>query len=787
MSKKIFVTILLVFLVTLMVLPNAFAEDTVLSTATDEGNQPPALPDGEQPGNGTPPDMPNGTMPDFPGNGTVPPDMPNGTAPGNGTPPDMPNGTVPDTPSTDVTENTILTGINLTKVYGTDENFTITFTDNEGNVIIGQHLTVNLTRTTSGASKNYDVVTDYAGIASLPINLAPGTYAAYTTYTPVEGFNYTNASTFNTITVTELGKTGTVLTANPFVEVVNAGKSFNITLTTSDGTPIAGRHISLNLTRVSSGASKVYDSTTDYLGVASLAINLAKGDYTVTGTYAGEDQYAGSYAATTITIVENTNDNSTNPPEIPNGTQPGNGTAPPDMPNGTAPGNGTAPPDMPNGTAPGNGTAPPDMPGGNTNSTTPDVPSTNTTTGGRLIVNGTTENLSGDESNRLEYLSTSSDENAVIVANGGNLNLNYATITKTGDLSNSNSEDSEFYGTNAGVLVLANSVINITNTNIITNATGANAIFSTNLNSNSNGATAYVSNVAIDTYKDKSRGLDATYGGVIIADNVTINTRGGSCAALATDRGEGTITATNSILNTGVDTTKNIAGSPSIYSTGAITAINCTGTAYQSQIGCIEGKNSITLENCDLTGYAKGNRQSNGEYVDLGGFFIYQSMSGDADVGTATLNATNSKLTIASDSAYASTAPMFHITNTKAIINLNKCTLNFDSGILLDASGQDQWGTTGSNGGEVTFTATNQILTGNIEIDSISTLDLTLKSSTLTGAINPTGTYGTTTVTIEEGSTWTLTGNSYITSLNGSGTINTHGYTLYVNGVAYTA
>ena len=729
MSRKIFVTILLVFLVTIMVLPNAFAEDGVMLTANNNGNQPPSLPEGE-----------NMDVASFEANQS----------------PEIPTGNLL---ASSVTENTQLNGINLTKVYGSDEEFKVTFTDNNGNVIVGQHISINLTRTSNGASKVYDAVTDYLGIAALPINLAPGVYTSFTSYTPINEFNYTYAETFNTITIIRAGETPTVLSASPFIEVEGAGESFNVTLTNLDGTPIAGRHIRLNLTRISSGANKVYDSTTDYLGIASLQINLGKGNYTVSGTYKGEDQYAGSYISTTITIVEKTDSNTT-PPDVP-----GNGTVPPD--------------------GPGNGTTPPDVPGGD-NGTVPDVPNTNTTSD-NLVVNGDNIVLSGTDTKKIVYSSATSDSNAVIVANGGNLTISDVTIAKTGDVSSSNSESSDFYGTNAAILVLADSSLNISDATIITTATGANAIFVTNSATGSSGAIAYVSNVDISTYRDKSRGLDATYGGIIIADNVTINTRGGSCAALATDRGEGTVTATNSVLNTGVDSSQNIAGSPIIYSTGDITAINCTGTAYQSQIACIEGKNSITLDNCDLTGYAKGNRESNGAYVDLGGIFIYQSMSGDADVGIATLNASNSILTIASDSAYASTAPMFHITNTEAIINLNNCTLNFNSGILLNASGQDQWGTSGSNGGKVVFTANNQVLSGNIIVDSISTLSLTLDSSTYSGAINPSGTYGSTAVTVNSGSTWTLTGNSYVTSLINYGTINTNGYTLYVNGVAYSA
>ena len=296
---------------------------------------------------------------------------------------------------------------------------------------------------------------------------------------------------------------------------------------------------------------------------------------------------------------------------------------------------------------------------------------------------------------------------------------------------------------------------------------------------------ANIENVEITTYSDKSRGLDATYNGIINAKNVIINTNGQSCAALATDRGEGEVHVTNSELNTGVSKQSG-RGSPIIYSTGNITVANSIGTAYVSQIACIEGKNSIELSNCDLSAAAGGNRQDNGEYVDLGGVFIYQSMSGDADVGTSTFTAKDSVLSILSDSDYYESAPMFHVTNTKAIINLEKTELNFGSGTLLDVSGQNQWGTVGSNGGELTFNAKDETLDGNIIVDSISSLNMTLSSTSYVGAINPSDDFGQTAVIIESGSDWTLDGDSHISSLENNGEINYNGHTLYVNGVAYT-
>ena len=296
---------------------------------------------------------------------------------------------------------------------------------------------------------------------------------------------------------------------------------------------------------------------------------------------------------------------------------------------------------------------------------------------------------------------------------------------------------------------------------------------------------ANIENVEITTYSDKSRGLDATYNGIINAKNVIINTNGQSCAALATDRGEGEVHVTNSELNTGVSKQSG-RGSPIIYSTGNITVTNSIGTAYVSQIACIEGKNSIELSNCDLSAAAGGNRQDNGEYVDLGGVFIYQSMSGDADVGTSTFTAKDSVLSILSDSDCYESAPMFHVTNTKAIINLEKTELNFGSGTLLDVSGQSQWGTVGSNGGELTFNAKDETLDGNVIVDSISSLNMTLSSTSYVGAINPSDDFGQTDLIIESGSDWTLDGDSHISSLENNGDINYNGHTLYVNGVAYT-
>ena len=292
---------------------------------------------------------------------------------------------------------------------------------------------------------------------------------------------------------------------------------------------------------------------------------------------------------------------------------------------------------------------------------------------------------------------------------------------------------------------------------------------------------ATIKNVKITTHSDKSRGLDATYKGKINAENVEINTDGQSCAALATDRGEGEVHVKNSLINTGVSKDSG-RGSPLIYSTGNITVDNTQGTSYVSQIACIEGKNSIEVKNSDLTGYGEGNRKDGDAYVDLGGIFIYQSMSGDADVGTSLFTAKDSKLSIAENSSVYKEAPMFHVTNTACVIDLDNTELSFGSGTFLEIAGQNQWGNTGSNGGVAELNTNNEKIDGNVIVDNISSLNWTMKNTEFKGQINSTG---NTTVNVADGSTWTLTGDSTVSSLAVSGNIEYGDYSITVNGQKY--
>ena len=333
-----------------------------------------------------------------------------------------------------------------------------------------------------------------------------------------------------------------------------------------------------------------------------------------------------------------------------------------------------------------------------------------------------------DESSTSGTISnTNSDESAVYITKSG-ITISDTTITKSGD--SSSTENSEFYGVNAAILV--------------------------------NGGGLTMTGGSISTGSSSARGLHATYGGTITATDVTISSQGGSCATLATDRGEGTVSCSNCELTT------NGAGSPIIYSTGTITITDTTGTSNAAQAVVVEGKNSATIESSTLKCTASPNNKN-----DECGVLIYQSQSGDADTGTSTFTCESSTIEILSTSSYYSSAPMFYVTNTAANIALTDCEFTFGSGTFLNAA-TGSWGTSGSNGGTVTMTLTNQDIEGDIVVDSSSSLTLTLVNSSIKGKINTAKEAAKLAITLDSDSTLTLTGNSYYTSLTNSDSSNSN-------------
>ena len=388
---------------------------------------------------------------------------------------------------------------------------------------------------------------------------------------------------------------------------------------------------------------------------------------------------------------------------------------------------------------------------------------------------GVKEITSDEDISSGEYSSSNADENAILIS-GGKSTISDVSVNKTGD--SSEGDNSSFYGINSGIVAKDGANVTIKNAIINTDANGANGVFSyggnaTTNNSNSDNTIININDSKIITNKDNSGGIMTTGGGIMNATNLKITTNGTSSAAIRSDRGGGTVN-----VDSGTYTT-NGKGSPSIYSTADITVKNAKLISNVSEGIVIEGKNSVSIDNVELT---DNNTTLNGQSTTYKNIFIYQSMSGDAAVGNASFTASNSTIT-------TNKGDTLYITNTTATINLtnNKIINNDKSGNFLRIQ-KDSWGSSGSNGGNVTLNLDNQEAIGNIVVDSISTLTLSLKNgSYIEGTINSDNTAKNIVLNIDKDSKIKLTGDMYVSGLNNDDTTNSNidlnGYKLYVNNV----
>lgn len=365
--------------------------------------------------------------------------------------------------------------------------------------------------------------------------------------------------------------------------------------------------------------------------------------------------------------------------------------------------------------------------------------------GGNQVNQGTSANtLSEDTSVSGEtYTSVGDDKNALRI-HGAIVSLSNITVDKSAGAS-SNAEQGDFYGMNAALLATDGAQVTIENAIVTSSAQNGNGIFSYG-----SGTSVTVKDTSITTTADNSGGIQTTGGGATYAENLTVSTAGNSSA---------------------------------VYSTAAISVENALLTAHNSETLVIEGKNSIALTDCTVSGSMSAQTSASGS-ENVHAVMIYQSMSGDAEIGTSSFSMTGGSLT-------GKAGDLFYITNTHCLLELSGVTLIQEdaSGALMRICGNSAsrgWGTAGSNGAQVECTLRGQTLSGNILVDTISslTLDLT-ENSDFTGTLNiyenaqgGTPVSGNITLTIEEGSTWTLTGDCTLSTLINYGTIHFNGFTI---------
>lgn len=354
--------------------------------------------------------------------------------------------------------------------------------------------------------------------------------------------------------------------------------------------------------------------------------------------------------------------------------------------------------------------------------------------------------------------STGTDENAALVSNGSEVTFSNDAISRTSSDSQGG-DNSSFYGVGAAVLATDGTAY-VKDSTVTTDSKGGAGLFAYG------DGTVYAADTDITTQQDTSGGIHAAGGGKLYAWDLNVETNGESSAAIRSDRGGGTM-----VVDGGTYTSNGV-GSPAVYCTADIAVNNAELTANGSEAVCIEGLNSLRLYNSNLTGNMSDDDQNDTTWTVI----LYQSMSGDSEVGNSIFQMDGGTIT-------SKNGGLFYTTNTECTIALKDVdiTYNDDSEFFLQCTGNNNqrgWGQSGANGSDCNFTADSQDMKGNVIWDSISDLDFYMTNgSTLEGAfVNDesnagNGGDGYCNVVIDKDSTWTVTGDSTITSMSNAGII----------------
>lgn len=368
------------------------------------------------------------------------------------------------------------------------------------------------------------------------------------------------------------------------------------------------------------------------------------------------------------------------------------------------------------------------------------------------------EFTSDTEETGQSYISEGTDESAVFVSNGANVTLKDFTVNRTSEDSKGG-DSSSFYGVGAPILA-TDETVDLKGGTITSDADGAAGVFAYDK------GTVNISDTAITTTGNTAGGIHAAGGGTVNAENLTVHTSGESSAAIRSDRGGGTMRVK------GGSYTSLGTGSPAVYCTADIEVNDAKLTAENSEAVCIEGLNSLSLTGCDLSGHIQENEQNDCDWTVI----LYQSMSGDSEVGNAVFNMTGGSLTFENGG-------LFYTTNTESTFYLNNVNITPSSNneFFLKCTGNANkrgWGQSGANGADCSFTAENQKMEGDVVWDSISNLKFKMtEGSILTGGFVQdescagNGGSGTADLSIDAESTWIVTRDSRLSELTNKGTI----------------
>ena len=169
------------------------------------------------------------------------------------------NASVSNSSDTTIDKSKTVTSKDITKYYKGSTKYTAKFLDSHGNALKNTNVKIKLNGVT------YTQKTNSNGVASLAVNLKPGTYKAIAT-NPQTGFSLTNTvKVLSTISSKDISK------------VYQDSRKFTATFYKSNGKVLANKNIKFKLN------GKTFTKKTNSKGVAKLSIaSLKKGTYKIT-------------------------------------------------------------------------------------------------------------------------------------------------------------------------------------------------------------------------------------------------------------------------------------------------------------------------------------------------------------------------------------------------------------------------------------------------------------------------------------------------------------------------
>lgn len=357
------------------------------------------------------------------------------------------------------------------------------------------------------------------------------------------------------------------------------------------------------------------------------------------------------------------------------------------------------------------------------------------------------------------------DANCLEVTHSGH-NYEHIKLVKTGDTQSI--EKAENLGFNAALLINNGASTNLYDAYIISDGYYANDVFLYGENSS-----ATISGSLIESRGDNSNGIRTNEAGSVSLTDVTIHTNGNLSSAIK----GGNISIGKCYLKS------NGISSPTINVKGIVT-INKSyiGSEYSPLID-MDGNHTITITDSDLV-------LNDLDDSENGAILLYQTNredDGSADTGTSNFVMNNGSIN-------ADVPTLFYITNTDAQITLHNVTdNNSNRDILLDIKTHIDQETGVIEGSNVTLDLDSQTISGGIYIELNCNLEMNLtNNSNYSGYIDYESreshdNTSQVSITIEEGSVWSLTEDSYVTELNidSDNCIILNDHNLYVDGQQY--